>query len=450
MHDRQHPTAKTRTRLPKILSNETATATYLDLSSNAGNANKTSEQSQAYTTAVLSSSFETNSTLSGMQRFADTSSANSRKRLRSNEAKALHLSRGKEQQHQEPCFSDRLLHRSLKSKHHEPVHCESNHEMIPSNTVDDVKFNTYIYTYIRTTKRLTRRQDINLSESKASKKLPARRQISYSQNVFGGVPGARLRNKQVQTRSNTPSAKAFWMDATKQTKDMTMIGPNFQCSIPPLELSIPGHPAQFLGGDCIWDPVMAEEAKTRGEPIDEFMNTGGSLDLQTLKMQALHMSGYCIQEARRHLSSLIEAANGVDDTLTIEEEALFLQLLLQGEGAANSIKCFSKIARIMGHPLQTILIHYYRWKVADPESYSILKAKCLGDPDECVICHDGGDLLLCDSCNKAYHWKTCLPIPLDEPPAQDKLWYCDNCINHKQTKCKQLGYKGNSPLWVKK
>jgi hypothetical protein len=44
--------------------------------------------------------------------------------------------------------------------------------------------------------------------------------------------------------------------------------------------------------------------------------------------------------------------------------------------------------------------------------------------DECMFCHDGGDLLLCDGCERACHL-TCLDPPLKEIPGGD--WYCPHC-----------------------
>ena len=42
----------------------------------------------------------------------------------------------------------------------------------------------------------------------------------------------------------------------------------------------------------------------------------------------------------------------------------------------------------------------------------------------CRVCKDGGDLLCCDSCPSAYHLK-CLDPPLDEPP--EESWTCPRC-----------------------
>ena len=44
--------------------------------------------------------------------------------------------------------------------------------------------------------------------------------------------------------------------------------------------------------------------------------------------------------------------------------------------------------------------------------------------DFCEECHAGGDILLCDTCPKAYHL-VCLDPPLDKPP--EGAWQCSTC-----------------------
>lgn len=60
------------------------------------------------------------------------------------------------------------------------------------------------------------------------------------------------------------------------------------------------------------------------------------------------------------------------------------------------------------------------------ESTSSVDAESEGSDsdDECMFCHDGGDLLLCDGCDRACHL-TCLDPPLQEVPEGD--WYCPEC-----------------------
>ncbi|KAL7557159.1 hypothetical protein ACA910_002439 [Epithemia clementina (nom. ined.)] len=51
-----------------------------------------------------------------------------------------------------------------------------------------------------------------------------------------------------------------------------------------------------------------------------------------------------------------------------------------------------------------------------------------GDPDACVICDDGGELLICDGCEREYHLE-CMDPPLQSVP--EGHWECDECVNQK-------------------
>ncbi|KAL7465963.1 hypothetical protein ACHAXS_006268 [Conticribra weissflogii] len=48
--------------------------------------------------------------------------------------------------------------------------------------------------------------------------------------------------------------------------------------------------------------------------------------------------------------------------------------------------------------------------------------------DECYICDDGGDLVCCDGCEKAYH-EECLKVKADELP---EVWHCPSCISERE------------------
>jgi len=48
--------------------------------------------------------------------------------------------------------------------------------------------------------------------------------------------------------------------------------------------------------------------------------------------------------------------------------------------------------------------------------------------DECYICDDGGDLVCCDGCEKAYH-EECLKIKADDLP---EVWHCPSCLSVRE------------------
>lgn len=53
--------------------------------------------------------------------------------------------------------------------------------------------------------------------------------------------------------------------------------------------------------------------------------------------------------------------------------------------------------------------------------------------DACLVCGDGGNLLICDGCEGEYHGK-CTRPPLAEVP--EGSWECDDCVNHNFLKAR--------------
>ncbi|KAG6549828.1 hypothetical protein Mapa_008809 [Marchantia paleacea] len=68
--------------------------------------------------------------------------------------------------------------------------------------------------------------------------------------------------------------------------------------------------------------------------------------------------------------------------------------------------------------------------------------KKLDDPPICVMCDDGGDLLICDGpCNRYFHGfpgtgseSFCQTLTLSRKETKGERWYCKNC-EHKQQQC---------------
>ncbi|GKY93524.1 hypothetical protein MPSEU_000319800 [Mayamaea pseudoterrestris] len=290
-----------------------------------------------------------------------------------------------------------------------------------------VEFDTQRFTYDKAAKRLMRHRVLEAS---------GRRQKGFL-SIPSTSKSPVKRTRSMINKNLTTAGNPIWSLSAEREKEVMMVGSSFQSAIPPRQIWSHAVSHPLAAGHSIWDPSKAEQAKSRGEPIEEFMNTGGSLDLQTLKMEALHLSGYNIQKAKAYMQSHSDAVHATSINLTEEEETKFLQLLLDD---TNPKKQLHRISKTLGLPMRKVLIQYYRWKKSYPSSYKVLKAK---EADECAKCHDGGDLVLCDKCNKAYHWKTCLLKPLEFPPAQDEIWHCDNCSNGSPEKSRLLCMSGN-------
>lgn len=108
-------------------------------------------------------------------------------------------------------------------------------------------------------------------------------------------------------------------------------------------------------------------------------------------------------------------------------------------------KNFSKVSAALGIPLKTCLAYYYgTFKTSD--NYRLLKVVCEEEQedkakeektkvDQCAICDDGGNLLICDGCEGEYHMR-CLRPALKEVP--EGYWECDECVNRKMIQARDF------------
>merc|ERR1711966_197591 len=58
--------------------------------------------------------------------------------------------------------------------------------------------------------------------------------------------------------------------------------------------------------------------------------------------------------------------------------------------------------------------------------------------DDCYVCCNGGDLVYCDFCSKAYHMQCHIP-PLPFLPDEGLLWKCCECSAVERTKKSRCG-----------
>jgi len=112
------------------------------------------------------------------------------------------------------------------------------------------------------------------------------------------------------------------------------------------------------------------------------------------------------------------------------------QSVLKGTGAASKISSWKRIVRnaalavddkelakagfFAGHSYSTGLV--LEKKIVD--------TKVNDEDDRCFICEDGGDLLICDGCEKSYHLQC---VGLSEVPQGD--WFCPECSLKDDDRC---------------
>ena len=163
-----------------------------------------------------------------------------------------------------------------------------------------------------------------------------------------------------------------------------------------------------------------------------------------MKMEILHSCGYDVSAAKSCLDREV-AERGIYASKWSEYKlALFETYLKEGFGdeSSGSAKDFTRLSKKFEQTPGECMVQYYLWK-SRSRDYSSMKKKwkknsVLIDPsmqhrkhnDDCVVCHDGGILVLCDRCDNAYH-RHCLIPPLINLPVGE--WYCPKCVRKKNT-----------------
>jgi PHD-finger len=187
----------------------------------------------------------------------------------------------------------------------------------------------------------------------------------------------------------------------------------------------------------MWDPQQAEVAKRSGEDIDGFLSRAGDLNLKLLLMEALHKGHYSVSKAtqifvslygRKHRLSL--GYGNAEDFLKIFSSDYFTKTK-DFEYVASKLNCTKEVA----------LVNFYRWKKSkpnNPDQYLKMKRERNKESDVCDVCDNGGNLIVCDLCNKAYHF-FCLTPPLTVIPQGE--WFCPECETRSPAKLRRhLGF----------
>mmetsp|Transcript_25752 Transcript_25752/g.63071 ORF Transcript_25752/g.63071 Transcript_25752/m.63071 type:complete len:643 (-) Transcript_25752:259-2187(-) len=199
------------------------------------------------------------------------------------------------------------------------------------------------------------------------------------------------------------------------------VGHNYQARV---SKSQKGYRDKFGDGylpeyDTLWDPYRANVAERQGQDIDGFLNINCELVKKECLMTLLHLYDYNVALAESEYRR-IRAFGGEPSSKLSKEQSKVFQAFLE-----NEKKDFVVLAEKINRSKSDSMIHYYNWKRRDPH-YPTLKAEWKND--FCFICNDGGDLLVCDGCERAYHLG-CLKPPLKEIPEGD--WFCPLCVNRK-------------------
>jgi PHD-finger len=190
---------------------------------------------------------------------------------------------------------------------------------------------------------------------------------------------------------------------------------------------------------CIWDPNLADEAERRGEDISGFLRGDLELKARENRMMLLHQNGYSVASALKALQSLQYEPSSM---LTQEEAKTFDAIILN----KKTRKQFAVVSETLQRSRADCQIHYYKWKKTN-RSYEQLKRdlKEFGRYSEyCVVCEDGGDLIVCDGCSGPYHLE-CVSPPLKEEDVPDGDWFCPKCERVRKMKPNIADFSPLSP-----
>lgn len=158
-------------------------------------------------------------------------------------------------------------------------------------------------------------------------------------------------------------------------------------------------------------------------------------------MEALHRSGYSVVKAADEFIGLYRRAKEASSQLQLDE------IFEQNSMLENGNKDFYAIATKLGRSVSSVLVQYYQWKGRNVDDlYTRCKKRWNNESDWCHVCQDGGQMIVCEHCHKAYHLH-CLTPPLKRVPRGD--WFCAGCMK-SPAKLNRSSFSRNSESPAKK
>ena len=218
------------------------------------------------------------------------------------------------------------------------------------------------------------------------------------------------------------------------------VGSEYQACVEKILLNKSLHDSRYSTSCAdpfiLWNPQKAIEAERSGEDIDGFLSKSDDLNLKILLMEALSIGQYNIRLA----TEIFVALYAKKSKLLYNGNADAFSKIFSTDHFAKT-KDFDFVVSKLNCSKEIALINYYRWKRSNinrPEQYIRMKQEMHKESDVCEVCDNGGDLIVCDLCNKAYHCY-CLTPPLTIIPHGE--WFCPECETRSPAKLRRhMGY----------
>uniref|UniRef100_A0A7S2LR92 PHD-type domain-containing protein n=1 Tax=Leptocylindrus danicus TaxID=163516 RepID=A0A7S2LR92_9STRA len=213
-------------------------------------------------------------------------------------------------------------------------------------------------------------------------------------------------------------------------KKSSEVGPNHQVS----KFPAVGSKWKDGGGNVmyekVWDSKLAETSK---EDAYGFLESLPG-NKKEMGMRALHKLDYHTRDAETFTNDLM---SWYRKEWTRKEKEKFNITIW------NTRKNFREITKATGRSYSDCLVYYLsvykkthdyqqlkKLRVAEREKF---KAE-YGVDETCEVCDEGGQLIVCEICERGYHLK-CLNPPLSSIPAG--AWFCPRCLSKRITDLKR-------------
>jgi PHD-finger/ELM2 domain len=196
----------------------------------------------------------------------------------------------------------------------------------------------------------------------------------------------------------------------------------------------------YTNGDVLWDPVKADAVAERKDLITAYLERKDlELNAKYMLMDSLHKADYNTNAAMKLFIENYRTEHKRLIEFNATEAAMFNSVVAPRVLATK--KDFVGAAKVMNRTVECMLVHYYLWKRRQRD-YQRCKRERRKEPDYCSVCDDGGTLIICELCRKAFHIKCCSP-PLTRVPEGD--WYCMPCTHSSPARTRRLS---NTPIDV--